>query len=163
MLFRSPRDIFRFNMDQMKAFTDKYINWDPARNQILTSGYAVKEENSAAYAMGEFELDPSKTGNFGVRLVKTRLDSLSYQALTAAQCAVLQPCTIPEAIVGSRYATYIPRLVSTENNAVLPSLNVRWQLDKQNDIRLGISRSLGRANYNELAGAVSLNDTLLTG
>ncbi len=158
-----PRDIFRFNMDQMKAFTDKYINWDPARNQILTSGYAVKEENSAAYAMGEFELDPSKTGNFGVRLVKTRLDSLSYQALTAAQCAVLQPCTIPEAIVGSRYATYIPRLVSTENNAVLPSLNVRWQLDKQNDIRLGISRSLGRANYNELAGAVSLNDTLLTG
>jgi iron complex outermembrane receptor protein len=28
---------------------------------------------------------------------------------------------------------------------------------------VGISRSLGRANYNELAGAVSLNDTLLTG
>jgi iron complex outermembrane receptor protein len=158
-----PRDIFRFDMAQMKAFTDKYINWDPVRNQILTSGYAVKEENTAAYAMGEFELDPSKTGNFGVRLVKTQLDSLSYQSLTAAQCAVMQPCSIPEAIVGSRYATYIPRLVSTENNAVLPSFNMRWKLDRQNDIRVGISRSLGRANYNELAGAVSLNDTLLTG
>ena len=158
-----PRDIFRFDMDQMKAFTDKYINWDPQRNQILTSGYAVKEENSAAYAMGEFELDPSKTGNFGVRLVRTNLDSLSYQALTAAQCAVLQPCSVPDAIVGSRYATYIPRLVSTVNNAVLPSFNMRWQLDRQNDIRIGVSKSLGRANYNELAGAVSLNDTLLTG
>jgi len=158
-----PRDIFRFDMGQMKAFTDKYINWDPVRNQILTSGYAVKEENTAAYAMGEFELDTSKSGNFGVRLVKTQLDSLSYQALTAGQCAVLQPCSVPEAIVGSRYATYIPRLVSTENNAVLPSFNLRWKLDRQNDIRLGVSRSLGRANYNELAGAVSLNDTLLTG
>jgi iron complex outermembrane receptor protein len=158
-----PRDIFRFDMGQMKAFTDKYINWDPVRNQILTSGYAVKEENTAAYAMGEFELDPSKTGNFGVRLVKTQLDSLSYQALTTAQCAPLAPCSIQDAIVGSRYATYIPRLVSTENNAVLPSFNIRWKLDRQNDVRLGISRSLGRANYNELAGAVSLNDTLLTG
>ncbi|NBT09514.1 MAG: TonB-dependent receptor [Betaproteobacteria bacterium] len=162
-----PRDIFRFDMAQMKAFTDKYINWTPGLNDVLTSGYKVKEQNTATYAMGEFELDSSKTGNFGVRLVKTELDSLSYQALpsgtAAGQCVVLQPCSVPGAIVGSRIATYLPRLVTTENNAVLPSFNMRWQLDRQNDIRVGISRSLGRANYNELAGAVSLNDTLLTG
>jgi len=162
-----PRDIFRFDMGQMKAFTDKYINWTPGLNNVLTSGYKVKEQNTATYAMGEFELDSTKTGNFGVRLVKTELDSLSYQALPSGtgtgQCVVLQPCSVPGAIVGSRIATYLPRLVTTENNAVLPSFNMKWQLDRQNDIRVGISRSLGRANYNELAGAVSLNDTLLTG
>lgn len=162
-----PREIFRFDMAQMKAFTDKYINWTPGLNDVLTSGYKVREKNTATYAMGEFELDANKTGNFGVRLVKTELDSLSYQALpsgtAAGQCVVLQPCSVPGAIVGSRIATYLPRLVTTENNAVLPSFNLRWRLDRQNDIRVGISRSLGRANYNELAGAVSLNDTLLTG
>lgn len=162
-----PRDIFRFDMGQMKAFTDKYINWDPVLNRNLSGGYQVKEDNTAAYAMGEFELSDAVSGNFGVRFVQTKLASLSYQALTsgtaAGQCVVLQPCSVPEAIVGSRVATYVPRLVTTTNNDVLPSFNLRWDLAKDMIGRAAVSRSLGRANYNELAGAVSLNDTLLTG
>ncbi len=162
-----PRDIFRFDMGQMKAFTDKYINCDPVLNRVLTSGYQVKEDNTAAYAMGEFELSDAVSGNFGVRFVQTKLSSLSYQALTSGtgvgQCVVLQPCAVPEAIVGSRFATYVPRLVNTTSNDALPSLNVRWDLAKDMIGRAAVSRSLGRANYNELAGAVSLNDTLLTG
>ena len=162
-----PREVFRFDMGQMKAFTDKYINWDPVLNRNLSGGYQVKEDNTAAYAMGEYELSDAVTGNFGVRFVQTKLASLSYQALTsgtaAGQCVVLQPCSVPEAIVGSRVATYVPRLVSTTSNDVLPSFNLRWDLAKDMIGRAAVSRSLGRANYNELAGAVSLNDTLLTG
>ena len=162
-----PREVFRFDMGQMKAFTDKYINWDPVLNRNLSGGYQVKEDNTAAYAMGEYELSDAVTGNFGVRFVQTKLASLSYQALTsgtaAGQCVVLQPCSVPEAIVGSRVATYVPRLVNTTSNDVLPSVNLRWDLAKDMIGRAAVSRSLGRANYNELAGAVSLNDTLLTG
>jgi iron complex outermembrane receptor protein len=162
-----PREVFRFDMGQMKAFTDQYINWDPVLNRNLSGGYQVKEDNTAAYAMGEYELSDAVTGNFGVRFVQTKLASLSYQALTsgtaAGQCVVLQPCSVPEAIVGSRVATYVPRLVNTTSNDVLPSFNLRWDLAKDMIGRAAVSRSLGRANYNELAGAVSLNDTLLTG
>ena len=162
-----PRDLFRFDMGQMKTFTDQYINWDPVLNRNLSGGYQVKEDNTAAYAMAEFELNEAVSGNFGVRFVQTKLASLSYQALTngtaAGQCVVLQPCSVPEAIVGSRVATFVPRLVTTTNNDVLPSFNLRWDLAKDMIGRAAVSRSLGRANYNELAGAVSLNDTLLTG
>ena len=154
-------------MGQMKTFTDQYINWDPVLNRNLSGGYQVKEDNTAAYAMAEFELNEAVSGNFGVRFVQTKLASLSYQALTsgtaAGQCVVLQPCSVPEAIVGSRVATFVPRLVTTTNNDVLPSFNLRWDLAKDMIGRAAVSRSLGRANYNELAGAVSLNDTLLTG
>ena len=162
-----PRDIFRFDMGQMKAFTDQYINWSPVLNKQWSSGFQVKEDNNAGYLMAEFELDPKITGNFGVRLVETKVASLSYQALTSGtgvgQCVVLQPCSVPEAINTSRVATYVPRLVTTNHVDTLPSFNIRWELSKGVIGRAAVSRSLGRPNYNELAGAVTLNDTLLTG
>jgi iron complex outermembrane recepter protein len=162
-----PRELFRFNADQMKTFTDQYINWDPVLNRNLSGGFEVKEQNTAAYVMGEFEFMPSLTGNAGLRLVQTKLESVSYQALTSGtgpgQCVVLQPCAVPGAIVGSRVATYVQRVVNTTKNDTLPSLNLRWDVDKDLIARFAVSRSLGRANYNELAGAVTLNDTLLTG
>ncbi|MFZ4650551.1 MAG: TonB-dependent receptor [Rubrivivax sp.] len=162
-----PRDIFRFDMGQMKAFTDKYINWDPVLNKNWSGGFQVKEDNNAGYVMAEFELDPKITGNVGVRLVETKVASLSYQALTSGtgvgQCVVLQPCSVPEAINTSRVATYVPRLVTTTHTDALPSFNIRWDLSKDMIGRAAVSRSLGRPNYNELAGSVTLNDTLLTG
>jgi len=162
-----PRNLFRFDQGQMKAFTDQYINWDPVLNRNLSGGFEVKEENNAAYVMGEFEVDASLGGNVGVRLVQTKLRSVSYQALVngtaAGQCVPLQPCSVPGAIVGSRVATFVQRVVETSNDDVLPSLNLRWDVQRDVVARLGLSRSLGRANYNELAGAVTLNDTLLTG
>lgn len=162
-----PRDMFRFDQGQMKAFTDQYINWDPVLNRNLSGGFEIKEQNNAGYVMGEFELSSAISGNAGLRLVQTKLRSVSYQALASGtavgQCVPLQPCAVPGSIVGSRVATYVQRVVETNNNDVLPSLNVRWELQKDLIGRFGMSRSLGRANYNELAGAVTLNDTLLTG
>lgn len=162
-----PRDIFRFDIGQMKAFTDKYINWDPVLNKQWSGGFQVKEDNNAGYLMGEFELGSKISGNVGLRVVETKVASLSYQALTSGtgvgQCVPLQPCSVPDAITTSRVATYVPRLVTTRHIDTLPSLNVRWELDKDLIGRAAVSRSLGRPNYNELAGSVTLNDTLLTG
>jgi iron complex outermembrane receptor protein len=158
-----PRDIFRFDMGQMKAFTDQYINWTPVLNQQWSSGFQVKEDNNAGYLMAEFELDPKITGNVGVRVVETKVASLQYQALPTTQCAPLQPCSVPDAINTSRVATYVPRLVTTTHVDTLPSFNIRWELSRGVIGRAAVSRSLGRPNYNELAGAVTLNDTLLTG
>ena len=158
-----PRDIFRFDMGQMKAFTDQYINWTPVLNQQWSSGFQVKEDNNAGYLMAEFELDPKITGNVGVRVVETKVASLQYQALPTTQCAPLQPCSVPDAINTSRVATYVPRLVTTTHVDTLPSFNIRWELSRGVIGRAAVSRSLGRPNYNELAGSVTLNDTLLTG
>ncbi|MGL4234158.1 MAG: TonB-dependent receptor domain-containing protein, partial [Casimicrobium sp.] len=157
-----PRDLFRFDADQLRAFAAANVNWDPKRNQIYTSGYTVKETNNAAYLMAEFDYD-RLTGNVGARAVTTELSSLSYEGLAATLCAPLAPCSVPGAIVGSRFATYLPRKVETKHDVVLPSLNLRYGVNNDLVARFSVSKTLGRPNYNELAGAVSLNNTLLTG
>jgi iron complex outermembrane recepter protein len=116
--------------------------------------------------MTEFEL-PSLSGNIGVRPVKTKVQSTAYQALpngtAVGQCVPLQPCSIPGAITSSRVATYIPQVVETSHSTALPSLNLKWDIAPKVIGRFSLSKTLGRPNYNELAGAVSVNNTLLTG
>lgn len=160
-----PYNLFRFDTSQINAFAAQYMNWDPVLNKTWTAGYFIEESNSAAYAMGEFE-SGKLSGNLGLRLAKTDLTSISYQALPtsgAGSCVPLAPCNIPNAIVGARSASYIPQIVTTHHNMVLPSLNLRWEADKDLIVRAALTRTLGRPNYNELAGAVALNGTTLIG
>jgi iron complex outermembrane recepter protein len=161
-----PRTLFRFDPAQIEAFNKQYIYWDPVYGKTWTSGYTVKEDNRALYLMGEFE-SGRLSGNVGLRLVQTKVDSLSYQALPAGtgagQCSVLVACSVPGAIVGSVFATYLPQRVKTDHVTGLPSLNLRYDAGDGHIVRASVSRTLGRANYNELAGAISLNNTLLTG
>lgn len=161
-----PRNLFRFDPAQLQAFANQYVNWDPVKNKVWSTGYTVKEKNDAAYVMTEFDLDKI-SGNIGARFVSTEVDSTSYQALPAGtgvgQCTALAPCSVPGAIVGSRFATYLPQRVVTKHNTVLPSLNLRFDVDDKTIARFSASKTLGRPNYNELAGAVTLNNTLLTG
>ncbi|MBH9552608.1 TonB-dependent receptor [Inhella gelatinilytica] len=160
-----PRELFRFDPAQISAFASQFVYWDPVYGKTWTSGYTVKEDNRALYLMGEFE-SGRLSGNVGLRMAQTKLDSLSYQALPASganSCAPLAPCAVPDAIVGSVFATYLPQRVQTDRNTGLPSLNLRYDAGGGHIWRASASRTLGRANYNELAGAVSLNNTLLTG
>ena len=158
-----PRDYFRYDTAQLQAWADANVNWDRTRNHNWTSGFHIKETNTAAYAMTEFELSPTFTGNAGLRYVQTKLESTSYQAVPAAVCAALQPCSVPDAIVGSRLGTYVPQTVQATQRDWLPSLNLRWDLGRDLVARAALTRSLGRANYNELAGAVILDDLRGTG
>jgi iron complex outermembrane receptor protein len=160
-----PYNLFRFDASQIQAFGNQYMNWDPVLNKTWTTGYFIEESNSAAYLMGEFEAG-KLSGNVGLRMAKTELTSISYQALPtsgAGACVALQPCNVPNAIVGSRFATYIPQVVQTSHNTALPSLNLRYEMDQDLILRGALTRTLGRPNYNELAGAVSLNGTTLVG
>jgi iron complex outermembrane recepter protein len=161
-----PRSLIRFTPDQLRNFGNQYVNWHPERNKFLTSGYEVKENIDAFYLMSEFDF-AALTGNIGLRYVRTDVKSTSYQALPtgtgAGQCNPLVPCSVPGAIVGSAFGTYLPQVVNTRHNDVLPSLNLRYELDRNLIARFAVTKTLGRPNYNELAGAVSLNNTLLTG
>jgi iron complex outermembrane receptor protein len=161
-----PRNLFRFSPGQLQSFANQYVNWDPVRAKVWSSGYEVKERNDALYLMTEFE-EGKLSGNIGVRYVTTEVTSTSYQALPSGtgvgQCVPLAPCSVPNSVVGSAFATYLKQVVNTKHNDVLPSLNLRWEIEPRLIARLGLTKTLGRANYNELAGAVSLNNTLLTG
>jgi len=158
-----PRGYFRYDTSQLQAFANQNVNWDRTLNHNYTSGFHVKEENTAAYAMAEFELNPQISGNAGLRYVQTKLASTSYQLIPAATCAALKTCSVPGAIVGSRLGSYLAQTVDTTHKDWLPSLNMRWDIDSKLIARAALTRSLGRANYNELAGAVNLDDLRGTG
>jgi iron complex outermembrane recepter protein len=163
-----PRELFRFDPSQLEAFAAQYARWDPVTGKTWNSGYTVEESNNAVYAMADFALE-ALTGNVGLRLAQTKVSSLAYQQLTTGtgigQCPVPpQACpNVPGAITGSRFASYLPQLVETTNNTVLPSVNLRYDLSKEWVATASVSRTLGRANYNELAAAITVNNTLLTG
>lgn len=161
-----PRNLFRYDVSQIQAFANQYVNWDPVRNKVWTSTYEVVEKNSALYLMSDFEFD-KLTGNVGLRSVETEVKSTAFLALpngtAAGQCVPGQACAVPGAIVGSLFATYIPQVVTTKHNVPLPSLNLRWEIEPKLIARFSATRTLGRPNYNELAAAVTLNNTLLTG
>ncbi|WP_077033977.1 TonB-dependent receptor [Pelomonas sp. KK5] len=157
-----PRSFFRYDTAQLQAWAAANVNWDRTANHNWTSGFHIKEDNTAAYAMSEFELSPEVGGNVGLRYVETKLESTSYQNISTT-CPALQTCSVPGAIVGSRLGTYVPQTVNAKQRDWLPSLNLRWDVSKDVVARAALTRSLGRANYNELAGAVILDDIRATG
>ena len=159
-----PRDLMRYDPAQIKAFTTQYANWDPVLNRNYAAGYTVKEDNQALYGMGEFETG-KLSGNAGLRVVQTKVYSLSYQNLNPAVCpTLLVACAAaPTAITSSRVGVFLPQVVETTHNVALPSLNLRYELNGGLLLRGGLGKSMGRPNYNELAGAVALNNTTLLG
>jgi iron complex outermembrane recepter protein len=162
-----PRGLFRFDAATLIAWGEANANWDTVLSKVWTSASTVKEKNTAAYLMTEFDFN-AITGNVGVRAVKTEVTSIFYQALTG-KCAAWNPpaapppCTVPGAITSARGVPVLEQVVKTDHTDYLPSLNVRWDLTRGWIGRFSLSRTLGRPNYGELAGSVVLNNTLLTG
>jgi iron complex outermembrane recepter protein len=161
-----PRSLFRFNSNQLQSFANQFVNWDPVRNKNWSASYQVIEKNDAVYLMSEFDFG-KVSGNAGLRGVTTEVESTAYQALVngtgVGQCVPLQPCSIPNAVIGAVLNTFVKQVVNTKHTDWLPSLNLRWEIEPKLIARLGLTKTLGRANYNELAGAITLNNTTLTG
>lgn len=162
-----PRSMMRYDTSQIQNLANQYINWNPVLGKNWSAGFEVKENNDSFYLMSEFDVNDKLSGNVGLRAATTEVRSTYYQALASGtlpgQCVPLQPCSVPGAITTSSLATYIPFVVTTKNTDWLPSLNLRWEIEPKLIARLGVTKTLGRPNYNELAGAVTLNNTLLTG
>ena len=162
-----PRGLFRFDANTLRAWGDANANWDTVLSKVWTSASTVKEKNTAAYVMTEFDFGDI-SGNAGVRAVKTEVTSIFYQALTG-KCAAWNPpaakppCDVPGAITSARGVPVLEQVVTTDHTDYLPSVNVRWDLKGGVIGRGSLSRTLGRPNYGELAGSVVLNNTLLTG
>jgi iron complex outermembrane recepter protein len=157
-----PRNLFRFDQAQLSAFARANLNWDRTANRLWTNSYTVEETTAAAYVMADLDFG-DVTGNAGLRFVRTDVRSVAYQALPATTCAVLAPCPVPGAIVGSRNHTALAQTVETSHDVLLPSLNLRYRLAGGHILRGSLSKTMGRPNYGELAGAVTLDNVRLTG
>jgi iron complex outermembrane receptor protein len=163
-----PRELFRYSEDALRQFAAANMNWDPVLNYNPTGSFNVQEKTNAAYLMQDFAFSDF-SGNFGVRAVRTKERSQSYQFIPTTVCpsyappAPAVPCSVPGSINTRRGQAFVAQVVENSYDNWLPTANLRWAPDDKIVGRLGIGKTLGRADFSQLAGAVSLNDALLTG
>jgi iron complex outermembrane receptor protein len=121
------------------------------------SSFTVKERTAAAYAMANLAGDHWK-GNVGLRLVNTHQVADYNQGVgdTGAPPGVT---VYPDPHNGDYYQVETVK----DYTDLLPSANVRLDLQKNLVGRLSASRTMTRADYTDLAGAVSLNGQNGTG
>ncbi len=145
----------------------------------------VTEVTNAVYAMLRFGGDDQKLfgrigvrGNIGVRYVRTDVDShggVAFPVPAWYQLAASTPCNAP--LVGDSVTNVscwlTPELLAFSNGAgvsnelsrdhhnLLPSFNVRLQVDDNEFVRFGASRSMSRPDFGLLRNYVAIQPTVL--
>jgi iron complex outermembrane recepter protein len=163
--------------------------WNPRGNMDGTGAYRpedisdITEENQSAYLRLDFghELNSngmSIDGNVGVRFTKTNLvsnGSFAYQAFNADTQTASTPAAprTPDAESRDDPRDFLPQTaafleslatpiaVDQDDSFVLPSLNVKWNLNERMLVRLGASKAITRPNVQDLRASqlVSANVT----
>ena len=88
------------------------------------------------------------SGNIGVRAVKTE------ERITNNVFATVDT---PGAITSSAFGPYLPVVTEHTYNDLLPSANLKFDLNEDIVLRLAASRTMTRPDYSALAGAISLS------
>ncbi len=142
-----PNNVWYFTAAQLAAFDSKYAYrpTDGSRNEWGLN-FGVKETNTAAYLQGNFE-GPGWSGNAGLRLVQTKEHVLNYNGVSAIT---------PGAITTSLFGPYIISATDHTYTDVLPSANIKFDIDKNVVARLAVSKTMTRADYSALASSVNL-------
>ena len=119
------------------------------------SSFVVNERTQALYGMGRLVGDQWK-GNAGLRVVRTQQVAHYNEGAAAAAPG---ETVYPDAHNGD----YIHVTTSKTYTDLLPSANFSYDLTPKLIGRLAASRTMTRADYTDLAGAVSLNGQNGTG
>ena len=124
----------------------------------------VLEKDSAIYAMANVSGEGWR-GNFGARLVHTSQATITnVPSPSTGTDASGNPTYAPGTIgLTNVNGTYIPTLNQHSYNDILPSANFKFDLSKNLVARVAVARTMARADYSALVGAVSLNDSNDTG
>ncbi|KQW45677.1 MULTISPECIES: TonB-dependent receptor [unclassified Roseateles] len=161
---------FYFSKETLtKLFGDLAKQTNPQWERRIANSIDLREVQSAAYLMQN--LDGERwSGNVGVRLVRTVFTSRTPVPLPAGSCLRIEPgkpfvpcAKYPDAIIdvseGQSYFDNVPfngatgviyRKETTRRtfDDILPSLNLRYDFGQGIIGRLGLSKTIGRQNYN---------------
>ncbi len=140
-----PTDIWYYTPDQLSEYNEM-TNRDPVSRFYFPAAYGLEEKTSAAYVQFNFS-GANWSGNLGLRYVKTKGAVTNYVNASAAD---------PDADTSSAFGPF--KTVDTKNtyNDILPTANLRYELNEDMDLRFSATRTLARADYSALAGSVSL-------
>lgn len=143
-----PRNIWFYTPGQLADYNDRFTNRATDGSRLnWNSVYALKERSDAAYLQANLD-GTGWSGNFGVRLVRTQERVTNNVAVDA---------TTPGAVTSSAFGPFLPVTTTNSYTDVLPSANLRMDLNKETVARFAISRTMTRPDYSALAAPVSLS------
>ena len=142
-----PTAVWFLTQQQLAAFDRNFTNRDPISRADWNSDYRLDEKNSALYVQADFD-GQGWSGNVGVRFVRTEENVLANVAVDA---------TTPGAITTSAFGAYLPTEFDNTYNDILPSANVKFNLQEDLLLRLAASKTMTRPDYSALAGPISLS------
>ena len=140
-----PNQPWTFSPAQLAAYDAKYATRDPVTRADYSSDYGLKEDTEAAYIQGDLE-GQAWSGNVGLRAVRTKEHIQNYEAHNVPQ---------PGDITTSAFGNFGLKTTDHTYNDLLPSANLNLKLNRTMNVRLAASRTMTRADYSQLAGAVS--------
>lgn len=163
---------FYLTQDGLKDYiSSQFKATTPEWERRVVGEIDIRERQTAAFVMQNLDGN-NWSGNIGLRFVKTQINANIVTPVRAGVCPKIEPgqpltqcAAVPDAINsagdGSTYYDGIAfnplggqvyRKTATDRsfNDVLPSLNLRFELPKEMIVRVGLSRSIGRQNYNVL-------------
>ncbi|WP_457356344.1 TonB-dependent receptor [Roseateles sp. P5_D6] len=161
---------FYFSRDTLTSlFGDLAKQTNSQWERRISGSIDLREVQSAAYLMQNLEGE-KWSGNVGLRLVRTTVTSRTPVPIPAGACLRIEPgkpyvpcAAYPDAILdvseGQPYYDNVPfngatgviyRKESTRRtfDDILPSLNLRYEFATGLVGRLGLSKTIGRQNYN---------------
>jgi len=151
-----------WSVPNIQRFWDLYL---PSNYQELPNApdfAEIDEITTAGYVQLDFgSSDDRFGGNVGVRYVKTRINSRAEAF--APDPAV--PAAQRDAVVGTGFI-FTPLALTKEYNNALPSLNLKYSITDNLVARLGASKTIFRAEADELSprGTLDpLNSTITSG
>ena len=158
-----PRQPWMLDPGVLEQWGDAHSNRDPVTRQLWSGEFSLNEKVNAFYLMGNFE-GQGYSGNIGGRFVSTKEEVLVNVAIPTSVCDVFQPCPqVPGAITTSAFGSYYVNPVRHTYNDFLPSFNIRFDMAKDQVLRVAAARTMARPDYSALGGSISADDTTHTG
>ncbi|MEO5624503.1 MAG: TonB-dependent receptor [Dokdonella sp.] len=142
-----PRNVWFYSPEQLAAFNHRYTTRVAGARDDWNSDYSLSEKNSAIYGQLDFAGE-GWSANAGLRAVRTEEHVVANVAVDA---------TTPGAITVSAFGPYLPTSFENSYTDLLPSANFKFDLADGLLLRLAASKTMTRADYSALAGAISLS------
>ena len=162
--FFGAGNVWQINPAAIQSWANQYDLAGGPTTENWPGELDVLEKDAAAYLMANVSGNGWR-GNFGVRLVHTNQATITnVPSPSTGTDASGNPTYLPGTIGQTNVnGTYIPTLAQHSYTDILPSTNFKFDLNKDLVARVAVARTMARADYSALVGAVSLNDTNDTG
>ena len=146
-----PTGMWYWTPAQLAAYNSPTnVNRDPITRVYIPDGwFELHEKTYAAYLQADFKGD-AWAANVGVRFVRTNEHTIVYAQDSSVTA------TTPGAITTSAFGPYVGRPVDHSYDDVLPSANLKFDLNKDLLLRFAAAETMTRADYSAIAGNTSL-------